>query len=335
MNISVFGLGYVGCVSLGCLARDGHNVYGVDINREKVDLINKGKPTIVEKDIDKIIKEQYERERIKATSDYKQAVLATDVSIICVGTPSTREGHLNLKHIFTVAEHVGESLKIKDKFQTIVIRSTVIPGTNYKVGEIIEKISGKKRNVDFGIVSNPEFMREGTAVDDYYNPAIIVIGGDNNRSLEVAKNLYKNINAPIEETMIEVAEIIKFINNSFHALKISFANEVGNICKKSGIDSHKVMRLFCKDSKLNISSNYFRPGFAYGGSCLPKDLRAFKTIAHDNNLISPVIESIEKSNTNQKQIAFEIITSNFLTSSSKLANSFITAPLTNSDLLAI
>jgi GDP-mannose 6-dehydrogenase len=307
MEISVFGLGYVGCVSLGCLAQDGHNVIGVDINKEKVNLINQGKPTIIEKSIDKIIEDQYKNGRVKATDNYKEAVLATDISIICVGTPSTEQGHLNLEHIHNVGEQIGESLKEKRTFHTVVIRSTVLPGTNLKVGEIIEKISSKKRNIDFGVVSNPEFLREGSAVKDYYNPAITILGSDSEKSLEIVKKIYKNINGPIEETDIEVAEIIKYVNNSFHALKISFANEIGNICKKLGIDSYKVMNLFCKDNKLNISPNYFKPGFAYGGSCLPKDLKALRTLAHDNYLASPVIGSIEKSNDNQKEIAFKMV----------------------------
>ena len=309
MNISVFGLGYVGCVSLGCLAQDGHNVIGVDVNKEKVRLINQGKPTIIEKFIDKIIEKQHKRGRIKATDNYEEAICATDITIICVGTPSTDKGHLNLKHIFTVAEQLGESLKKKEKFHTVVIRSTVLPGTNYEVGKIIEKKSGKKRNIDFGVVSNPEFMREGSAVDDYYNPVIIVLGSDNKKSLKITKRIYKNINAPIEETEIEVAEIIKYVNNSFHALKISFANEIGNICKKLGINSLKVMNLFCRDYKLNISPNYFKPGSAYGGSCLSKDLKALKTLAHDNYVTSPVLESIERSNDNQKEIAFQMVIS--------------------------
>ncbi|MCK4815262.1 UDP-glucose/GDP-mannose dehydrogenase family protein [bacterium] len=309
MEISVFGLGYVGCVSLGCLAQDGHNVIGVDINKEKVNLINQGKPTIIEKSIDKIIKDQYKNGRVKATDNYKEAVLATDISIICVGTPSTEQGHLNLEHIHNVGEQIGESLKEKRTFHTVVIRSTVLPGTNLKVGEIIEKISSKKRNIDFGVVSNPEFLREGSAVKDYYNPAITVLGSDSEKSLEIVKKMYRNINCPIEETDIEVAEIIKYVNNSFHALKIAFANEIGNICKKLGIDSFKLMDLFCKDDKLNISPNYFKPGFAYGGSCLPKDLRALKTLSHDNYLVSPVIQSIEKSNDIQKDMAFNVIAS--------------------------
>jgi GDP-mannose 6-dehydrogenase len=307
MKISIFGLGYVGCVSLGCLAQNGHTVIGVDTVYNKVNLINQGKPTIIEKDIDDIIEKQFQLGRISATENYKEAILNTEISIICVGTPSTPEGHLNLKYIYKVAEQIGESLRKKDSFHIVVIRSTVLLGTNNAVGKIISKASWKKRNQGFTVVSNPEFLREGSAVKDYYNPAITVLGGDHETSLKTMGDVYKDVNAPIEYVGIEVAEVIKYVNNSFHALKITFANEVGNICKKLNIDSHKVMDLFCKDDHLNISPYYFKPGFAYGGSCLPKDLKGLKTIAYDNYLSSPVLNSIEESNSIQKQIAYEMI----------------------------
>ena len=308
-NISIFGLGYVGCVSIGCLAKNGHKVIGVDVVQHKVDLINSGKPTIIEQDIDTIIEEGHKAGKISATTNHIEAVKNTDVSIICVGTPSTGNGHLNLEYIYNTARGIGEALKEKDSFHVIAIRSTVLLGTNEKVGRLIEETSGKRRNVDFAVVSNPEFLREGSAVKDYYNPAVTVIGSENEKALDIMAEIYSKVDAPVEKTDIRVAEIIKYVNNSFHALKITFANEVGNICKRMGIDSHKVMDLFCKDTHLNISPYYFKPGFAYGGSCLPKDLKALNTIAHDAYLNSPVLESIEKSNQNQKRTAFELITS--------------------------
>jgi len=309
MNISIFGLGYVGCVSLGCLANNGHQIIGVDVSDIKVDLINSGKPTIVEKDIDIIIDKNFREGKIKATQDANEAVLLSEVSIICVGTPSSNEGHLDLSYIFNTAHQIGAALKEKSVFHTIAIRSTVLPGTNEKYGQIVEEISGKKRNVDFAIVSNPEFLREGTAVSDYYNPPVTVLGSDCERGLNIMELLYKDLNGPVEKTEIKVAEIIKYVNNSYHALKITFANEVGNICKKLSIDSHDVMRIFGMDKQLNISTYYFKPGFAYGGSCLPKDLGALKTLAHDLYLDSPVINSIEKSNSYQKEIALKLIES--------------------------
>jgi GDP-mannose 6-dehydrogenase len=309
MKISIFGLGYVGCVSLGCLAQNGHTVVGVDVVDNKIDLINRGKPTIIEKDIDLIIEKEWKNGKVSATKDYTNAVKETDISIICVGTPSSKEGHLNLNYIYKTAEQIGESLAKKDSFHVVVIRSTVMPGTNRKIGEIIEKVSGKKRNDGFAVVSNPEFLREGTAVKDYYNPAITVLGSDNEKALDIMSEVYREINAPIEKVEVEVAEIIKYVNNSFHALKITFGNEVGNICKKLGIDSHSVMELFCKDDQLNISCYYFKPGFAYGGSCLPKDLKGLTTLARDSYVTSPVLEAIENSNQNQKKVAIDLITS--------------------------
>lgn len=307
MNISIFGLGYVGCVSLGCLAKNGHKVVGVDINDTKVGMINCGIATIVEKDIDLIIKEEFENNSISATNSANKAVSETELSIICVGTPSSPQGHLNLSYIYKTAEQIGEALKNKIDFHTVVIRSTVLPGTNKKIGEIIAQFSGKKRGEGFSVVSNPEFLREGTAVKDYYNPAITVIGGDHEVALSKVSSLYDELEAPIEITDIEVAEMIKYVNNSFHALKITFANEVGNIAKSMGIDSHKVMELFCKDTHLNISPAYFKPGFAYGGSCLPKDLKGLVTLGHDQYVATPVLSGVHESNEHQKRLAFELI----------------------------
>jgi GDP-mannose 6-dehydrogenase len=307
MKISIFGLGYVGCVGMGCLAQTGHNVVGVDIQKMKVDLINSGKPTIIEKDIDKIIDEQYNEGKVRATLDYKDAVDNTEISILCVGTPSTLNGHLNLEHIRETARQIGEALESKSEFHIVVIRSTVLPGTNENVCNIIEESSGKKNNRDFAVISNPEFLREGSAVEDYYNSPVTVLGGENEYALDVITKMYEGIDAPIVRVDVKVAEIIKYVNNSFHALKVSFANEVGNICKKLDIDSHEVMRLFCMDDKLNLSPYYLKSGFAYGGSCLPKDLKALKTLAHDHYLDTPVINAIAWSNEHQKDIALKLI----------------------------
>ena len=307
MKISIFGLGYVGCVSLGCLAQNGNQIIGVDVEPLKVDLINQGKPTIIEKDIDNIIAEQHSLGRIRATANVHEAVNETEISIICVGTPSGPEGHLNLDYIFKTAQQIGEVLKEKDGFHVVAIRSTVLPGTNMKVGAMIEEASGKKRNVDFSVVSNPEFLREGTAVADYYNPPYTVIGSDNEKAKEIMTEVYSQVGGSMEIVEIPVAELIKYINNSYHALKVVFGNEVGSVCKKLGIDSHEVMRLFCLDTKLNLSPYYFKPGFAYGGSCLPKDLKALKTLAHDSYIDVPVINSIEASNTRSKNALLELI----------------------------
>ena len=307
MKISIFGLGYVGCVSLACLSENGHKVIGVDIISHKNNLINQGKATIIEKDVDEMISTNWKNGRISATHDVKEAVTQSEISIICVGTPSDVNGHLNLNTIYETAEQIGNALSQKDEFHIVVIRSTVLPGTNKKVGEIIAQKSGKNHNEGFAIVSNPEFLREGSAVKDYYNPPVTVIGTDNDSASKTIVEMYDGINAPIAETTIEIAELIKYVNNSFHALKVSFANEVGNICKKMNIDSHDLMNLFCMDKQLNLSSYYLKPGFAFGGSCLPKDLKAFKTMAHDFYLESPVLNSILESNENQKNQALNMV----------------------------
>jgi GDP-mannose 6-dehydrogenase len=307
MNISVFGLGYVGCVNLGCLAQNGHKIIGVDINQSKVNLINCGKPTIIEKDIDHIIKSHHENGRIRATTDFIDALKNTEVSFICVGTPSLETGQLNHEFVYNTAQQIAEGLKESEYFHVVAIRSTVFPGTNERVTEIIENVSEKKRNRDFAVVSNPEFLREGSAVEDYYNPAVTVVGLDNERAMEILREIYKPINAPFIATDIKAAEMIKYVNNAFHALKIAFANEIGNICKSIKVDSYKVMELFKMDTRLNISTAYFNPGMAYGGSCLPKDLRGLSTIAHDNYVNSPVIDAVEHSNLLQKKQVLDIV----------------------------
>lgn len=307
MNISIFGLGYVGCVSLGCLAKNGHQLIGVDVSQTKVDQINSGRATIIEKDIQEIIGSQRKAGTIFATKNSEEAVLKTEISIVCVGTPSSDKGHLNLEYIFKVAENIGDALRKKDMFHIVAIRSTILPGTCDKFAQIVEKVSGKKRNTDFAVVDNPEFLREGTAVHDYYNPPLTLIGSDNKEAAKRVAELYKDLPAEIIIADLNVAEIMKYVNNSFHALKISFGNEIGNICSELGIDSHKVMEIFCKDKHLNISPYYFKPGFAYGGSCLPKDLKGLQTLAHDIYVDTPILSNIHKTNEIQIQRAVKII----------------------------
>jgi GDP-mannose 6-dehydrogenase len=307
MNISIFGLGYVGCVSMGCLAERGHRVIGVDISKTKVDQINSGRATIIEQGIDQVIFDQHKAGNIEATMNPQDAVAKTDISIIAVGTPTTDNGHLNLQYIFKVAESIGDALKEKNGFHIITIRSTVMPGTCDKIADIIGKASGKKRNHHFAVADNPEFLREGTALRDYNNPPLTLIGSDNEKAAETVAGLYRHLPGEIIVTDIKVAEIIKYVNNTYHALKVSFGNEVGNICKELGIDSHAVMDIFSKDTQLNISPYYFKPGFAYGGSCLPKDLKGLQTLAHDLYVDVPLINSIHKTNEIQIQRAVKII----------------------------
>jgi len=309
LKISIFGLGYVGCVSLGCLAKNGYNVIGVDVNESKVDLINKGSPTIIEKDVDDIIKEGHAQGRISATTNVSDAVNNTDISFICVGTPSTSSGHLDMGAILRVAEEIGRALREKGSFHVVVIRSTVLPGTNFSIAQLISGISNLKADQDFAVVSNPEFLREGSAVADYYNPPYSLLGTTNEIAAGMLRDLYKACKGPVIVTDVLVAELIKYVNNAFHAYKIVFANEIGNICQKIGVDAVKLMQIFCLDTKLNISPYYLKPGFAYGGSCLPKDLKALRTIAHDNYLECPMLENIERSNEVQKRVVLEEIIS--------------------------
>jgi GDP-mannose 6-dehydrogenase len=296
MDITIFGLGYVGCVGLGCLAEQGHKLIGVDTDKAKVDLINNGKATIVEKDIDELIKQNYKNKRINATTNSYEAVIKSEVAIICVGTPNDENGHLDMKYIYRVAKEIGEALIEKDEFYTVAIRSTVMPGTNKRVAETIQKYSKKINGKDFSVVSNPEFLREGSAVADFFNPPYTILSSESEKGLEKMKMVYQSLNSEVIIAPIGSAELIKFVNNSFHGLKVVFANEVGRICKALGVDSINLMDLFTKDKILNISPYYFKPGFAYGGSCLPKDLKALNSIAHDKYVKLPVLSSIENSN---------------------------------------
>jgi len=307
LKVSFFGLGYVGCVGMGCLAKSGHTVIGVDTKSEKVDQINRGEATIVEADISDLIKNGVSDGFISATLDCDEAILNSDLSFIAVGTPNGPHGHLNLEYVFKVAKDIGKSLQKKNGFHVIIIRSTVLPGTNKQVADIVSAESGKNYGIDFAIVSNPEFLREGTAVKDFFNPELTVIGTDSEKAFDMMSKLYNEVDSKIYRVPIRVGEMIKYVNNSYHALKIAFANEVGNICKEMGVDSHALMNLFCEDTKLNISPVYFRPGFAYGGSCLPKDLKALTTLAHDNYIDVPVLSNIERSNSIQKEYVLEKI----------------------------
>ena len=307
MRISIFGMGYVGCVGAACCAKLGHHVVGVDVSAHKVELINSGRPTIIEKDIEELVKAAHDEEKLEATTDVAYAVQNSEISFIAVGTPSSKEGHLNLDYIYKVAAQIGEALKDKAEFHIVAVRSTVLPGTNERIGRILEETSGKKRDEAFTVVSNPEFLREGTAVHDYLNPPLTLVGADNEAAMEKMRQLYKDLPGEFIATDIRVAEMMKYVNNTYHALKIVFGNEVGNICKALDIDSHKVMEIFCKDKQLNISPYYFKPGFAYGGSCLPKDSKALRTLARDYYVDVPVINSIEESNEIQKKNAVSLI----------------------------
>jgi GDP-mannose 6-dehydrogenase len=309
MKISIFGLGYVGAVSAGCLATDGHEVVGVDPNRTKVDLINAGKTPIIEKDIGEMIAAAVAAGRLRATTDVRQAVMDTDISLICVGTPSQLNGNLDLSYVRRVCEEIGGALRDKSTFHVVVARSTMLPGSMRNVViPTLESYSGKQAGVDFGVCNNPEFLREGTAVYDYYHPPKTVIGESDTRAGDVLVELYKDMDAPLIRTDIETAEMVKYTDNNWHALKVAFANEIGNLCKALGIDGHKVMQIFCQDTKLNLSPYYMKPGFAFGGSCLPKDVRALTYKGKSLDLDLPVLNAIMPSNQRQIEKAIAMIT---------------------------
>lgn len=309
MRISVFGLGYVGCVSAACFSSEGHKVTGIDVNQEKVDIINSGKSPIVEPGLEEKIASAIQQKNLQATTDYKKAIQNTDISLVCVGTPSQKNGSVTLDYIFRVAEQVGEALKTSNHFHVFVIRSTVPPGTLNKAMKIISEISGKKQGKDFGGCSNPEFLREGSALKDFYNPPYTIVGEINKKSGDMVEEIYSTIDAPFIRTEIGVAEMIKYANNVFHAVKVVFGNEIGTICKKYNVDSHKLMEIFCQDKKLNISPHYLMPGFAFGGSCLPKDVRGLSYLARVNDLDLQLINSLMGSNRDHIQRAIDMVLS--------------------------
>lgn len=308
MKISVFGLGYVGAVISACFAKDGHNIIGVDTDATKVDLINSGKSPIVENGLDELIAAGVNAGSIQATSDHEFAVLETEISMLCVGTPSKANGDLDLTYVARVCENIGKILKGKTRYHLVVVRSTMLPGSvNGTVIPALEKSSGKRAGIDFGVAINPEFLRESSAIHDFYNPPKTVIGSMSKKDADIVASLYKGLPGPLIQTRIEVAEMVKYVDNVFHALKITFGNEIGSICKQLNVDSHEVMEIFCQDKKLNLSPAYLKPGFAFGGSCLPKDLRALNRMAKSKDVSVPVLSAINDSNEQQIKNAIELI----------------------------
>ena len=302
MRISIFGMGYVGCVSGACFAEMGHKVLGVEPNPVKVDLINSGKSPIVEKDLDGLIAKVVQNGSFTATPDWMRAIQETDLALVCVGTPSRPNGSIDLQFVQRVCKQIGDGLARRNGRFTVVIRSTVMPGTmDTLVIPTLEKASGKKVGRDFGLCMHPEFLREGTSIHDFHNPPKTVIGEYDAESGQVLAGLYQGMPGPVIRTNLRVAEMVKYADNCFHALKISFANEIGNICKQAAIDSHQVMDIFCQDTKLNLSPYYLKPGFAFGGSCLPKDLRAIVHEAKSQDLEVPLLGAILDSNNRQIQ----------------------------------
>jgi GDP-mannose 6-dehydrogenase len=306
-RISIFGLGYVGSVSSACLAAAGHDVIGVDLAEAKVRAIGRGESPIVEEGLSDLMAEVVASGRLRATTDVNEAIAASDVSLICVGTPSLANGSLDLGYVERVSDGIGRALAAKGTYHVVVVRSTMLPGsTEARVIPTLERHLGPVGG-SFSVCYNPEFLREGSSIRDFYAPPYTIVGGDEDRAVETVASIYSAADAPVLHVSIREAEMLKYVSNAFHALKIGFANEIGLICKAHGIDSHRVMDIFCQDEKLNISRAYLRPGFAFGGSCLPKDLRALVHHSRTLDLESPVLRAILPSNNAHIDAAFELV----------------------------
>ena len=318
LSISVFGMGYVGSVSAACFAHVGHKVTGVDVSPAKVEMMAAGRSPIIEARMSELVEEGHRSGMLHATTDAAEAVRNSEISFVCVGTPSLRSGKLDLGYVERVVHEIGIALQKKNSYHVIVLRSTVLPGTTESlVIPTLEKASGRRAGIDFAVCYNPEFMREGSAVADFLQPPYTVLGAQEPKHLILARQLYSTISSPVFETSIAVAEMVKYVCNAFHAVKIGFANEVGSLCKSLGVDAEAVTRIYTADTKLNISPAYLSPGFAFGGSCLPKDLRALGHRAKELDLALPLLESVLPSNaqhidraveavlrTNKRKIAF-------------------------------
>jgi len=308
MRVSVFGLGYVGCVSAACLTQDGHTVIGIDLNLQKMELMAAGRAPVVEPGFEELMGKAARSGRLRVCHDSQAAVMESDVSLICVGTPSNANGSLNSRYVENVCSEIGAALAAKPGYHVVVIRSTVLPGTvQERLLPIVEQQSGKRAGVAFGMCTNPEFLREGSAIRDYYHPSQVVIGELDRSSGDAVQQLYTAVDAPIVRTTIQAAEMLKYACNAFHAVKIAFANEIGNLCLAHGIDGNELMELFCQDRQLNISPAYLMPGFAFGGSCLPKDIRALLHRAKEQELDLPLLGAVLESNREQIQRGITLV----------------------------
>jgi GDP-mannose 6-dehydrogenase len=307
-NVSIFGLGYVGSVTAACLAHQGHTVVGVDSNAAKVDSLESGKSPIIEKALDELISSARKESRLRATTDTASAILQSEISLICVGTPSQANGKLDLTHIKNVCREIGQVLRQDNKFRWVVLRSTVLPGTTENlVVPILEEASGKRAGVDFAVCYNPEFIREGTAVADFFEPPFTVLGASDDSHFSTLRDLYDGVHGRVFETSLGGAEMVKYACNAFHALKVGFANELGTLSKTFGVDTQSVTEIFISDTRLNVSTAYLSPGFAFGGSCLPKDMRALLYRAKELDLHLPLLESVLPSNGQHIERAAEAV----------------------------
>jgi GDP-mannose 6-dehydrogenase len=307
-SVSIFGLGYVGSVTAACLAHKGHRVIGVDVNPAKVQMLEAGRSPVVEARLDDLVAQGHKAGDLRATTDSNAAVLETDLSFACVGTPSHRNGKLDLTQIEQVCCEIGRGLANKDSYHTIVLRSTVLPGTTQSlVIPALERSSRKRAGVEFAVCYNPEFMREGTAVADFFEPPYTILGAEAPEHLAALRQIYDGFPGKRFESSFAVAEMVKYVSNAFHALKVGFANEIGTMAKQLDVDTEAVMRIFTSDTRLNVSPAYLAPGFAFGGSCLPKDLRALEYRAKELDLRLPLLEAILPSNAEHIERAVDAV----------------------------
>lgn len=305
--IGVYGLGYVGCVSAVCLAIQGFRVVGVDVNADKIHLLERGQSPVIENSIGELTEQVIKDGTLTVTCNTPETVKQTSISLVCVGTPSTLGGGLSTKFLEQVTAEIGRALGELDRWHVVVYRSTMLPGTcRGLLIPMLEKYSGKRAGVDFGVCLNPEYLREGTSVADFFDPPKIVIGANDSRSRDSVSALYESLEANQFDTSIEIAEMTKYVDNSFHAMKVCFANEIGAICSSLELDSHEVMKIFLSDTKLNLGPSYLQPGFAFGGSCLPKDVRALTYIARNRQLEVPLISNLLNSNESHLRRALEL-----------------------------
>jgi GDP-mannose 6-dehydrogenase len=322
-KIAVFGIGYVGVVSAACLAKDGHTVIAVDVDPGKVDAINAGLSPIVEHGLNALIAEVVAAGRLRATLDVAHAVQETDASFVCVGTPSADDGSIGLNYVTAVCTSIAVALRGKDGFHSVILRSTIVPGTMEQVCiPTLEAASGLTAGVDFGVGYYPEFLRESTAIQDYYDPGLIVFGAMESKTADFLTMLNQGLNCAINVVDIRSAEMIKYTSNAWRAVKVTFANEIGNIAKACGLDGQQVMKTLCSDHKVSMSPYFMRPGFAFGGSCLPKDVRALRSIAADMGVASPLLDAVLVANAEQINRAERMIKASGATSVGLVGISF-------------
>jgi GDP-mannose 6-dehydrogenase len=309
MKVSVFGVGYVGCVTAACLAREGHDVVGVDVDAFKVRAINEGRSPFFEPGLSQLVGEMVAAGKLRATVDHAEAILGTDVALICVGTPTRSDGSTRLDYLLQVFSSIAEQLRRKDEYFVVALRSTVLPAAfEEQLIPLLERNSGKSVGRDIGFVYNPEFLREGVALKDFHDAPWTIIGSWDSRAGEVVASLYQSLTAPLVRTDPKTAALVKYFSNAFHALKVVFGNEVGSLCREMGVDGGEMMRIFSQDTKLNISHRYLKPGFAFGGSCLPKDLKAMVSEIGKRGLSLPVLESILPSNEEHLRSCLQVVT---------------------------